>query len=197
VIRRGTVDQQHDVRGRDRLTDDEALAQPLHVLELVAEVGELAHRGGYAEAWLLLAELGYELVNLPAEFDNHCLSLTALLIVLVRLCLPALGLQCGNLSLGACDLLIDLCRIHTNASVGASPMLPPPGRARIGALDSPTRRRYARPMPSMIGPYDPPFDPWNRPPTWLVPLAALNHRPTTMLVICKAASTSGAGLSAS
>ena len=21
-------------------------------------------------------------------------------------------------------------------------------------------------MPSMVGPYDPPFDPWNRPPTW-------------------------------
>ena len=41
-------------------------------------------------------------------------------------------------------------------------------------------------MPSITGPYDPPFDPWNRPPTWLVPLAALNRRPTTMLVICKA-----------
>ena len=35
-------------------------------------------------------------------------------------------------------------------------------------------------------PYDPPFDPRDRPPTWLVPLAALNHRPTTMLVMCKA-----------
>jgi len=41
-------------------------------------------------------------------------------------------------------------------------------------------------MPSILGPYEPPFNPRDRPPTWLVPLAALNHRPTTMLVICKA-----------
>jgi hypothetical protein len=41
-------------------------------------------------------------------------------------------------------------------------------------------------MPSITGPCEPPFDPSDRPPTWLVPLAALNHRPTTMLVICKA-----------
>ena len=50
-------------------------------------------------------------------------------------------------------------------------------------------------MPSMVGPYDPPFDPWNRPPTWLVPLATLNRRPTVLLAICKAsAQTALAGL---
>src|SRR6266403_1881046 len=41
-------------------------------------------------------------------------------------------------------------------------------------------------MPSITGAYEPPFDRSDRPPTWLVPLASLNHRPTTMLVICKA-----------
>ena len=40
-------------------------------------------------------------------------------------------------------------------------------------------------MPSMIGPYDPPFDPWNRPPTWLVPLAAVRREATMLGVICK------------
>jgi len=39
-------------------------------------------------------------------------------------------------------------------------------------------------MPSIVGPYDPPFDPWNHQPTWLVPLAALNRRPTVLLAIC-------------
>ena len=52
-------------------------------------------------------------------------------------------------------------------------------------------RRYAVAMPSIAGPYEPPFDPRDRPPTWLVPLAALNRRPTTMLVIAKRASING------
>ena len=47
-------------------------------------------------------------------------------------------------------------------------------------------RRYARPMPGMVGPYDPPFDPRDRSPTWLVPLVVLNRRPTVLLAICKA-----------
>jgi hypothetical protein len=47
-------------------------------------------------------------------------------------------------------------------------------------------RGYAAVMPSITGSYEPPFDPRDRPPTWWVPLAALNNRPTTMLVICQA-----------
>ena len=39
-------------------------------------------------------------------------------------------------------------------------------------------------MPNVIGASESPFNPRDRP--WLVPLAALNHRATTMLVICKA-----------
>ena len=41
-------------------------------------------------------------------------------------------------------------------------------------------------MPDITGAYEPPFDPRDRPPTWLVPLAALNRRPTVLLAICKA-----------
>jgi len=41
-------------------------------------------------------------------------------------------------------------------------------------------------MANIVGAYEVPFDPWDRPPTWLVPLAALNHRPTVLLAICKA-----------
>jgi len=53
-------------------------------------------------------------------------------------------------------------------------------------------------MPSMIGPYDPPFDPWNCPPTRLVLPAALIRRPTVLLAkSARPASTSAAGLSAS
>jgi len=49
----------------------------------------------------------------------------------------------------------------------------------------------------MIGPYDPPFDPWNRPPTRLVLPAALIRRPTVLLAkSARPASTSAAGLSA-
>jgi len=35
-------------------------------------------------------------------------------------------------------------------------------------------------MPSIVGPHEPPFDPWDRPPTWLVPRVALNRRPTVL-----------------
>ena len=37
----------------------------------------------------------------------------------------------------------------------------------------------------MIGPYHPPFDPRNRPPTWVVPLAAVRRKTEVLGVICK------------
>ena len=43
-------------------------------------------------------------------------------------------------------------------------------------------------MSNITDPYDPPFDPWNRPPTWLVPLAAVRREATVLGVICKGCS---------
>jgi len=40
-------------------------------------------------------------------------------------------------------------------------------------------------MPSITGPYEPPFDPRDRPPTWLVPLAAVRREAQLLGVICK------------
>src|SRR5438270_64004 len=40
-------------------------------------------------------------------------------------------------------------------------------------------------MASIVGPYDPPFDPWDRPPTWLVPLCAVRREAKVLGVICK------------
>ena len=52
-------------------------------------------------------------------------------------------------------------------------------------------------MPSITRPYEPPFDPHDRPPTWMVPLAALNHRRPLCWSSARAASTSADGWSAS
>jgi hypothetical protein len=39
-------------------------------------------------------------------------------------------------------------------------------------------------MPSIVGPYVPPFDPRDRPPIWRVPLGSLERRAVALLVIC-------------
>ena len=40
-------------------------------------------------------------------------------------------------------------------------------------------------MPSITGPYEPPFDPRDRPPIWLVPLAAVRREAYILGAICK------------
>ena len=73
---------------------------------------------------------------------------------------------------------------ESEPAIGAGLALSFASRVPGGCSTRRPARRCARPMPSIVGPYDPPFDPWNHQPTWLVPLAALNRRPTVLLAIC-------------
>ena len=40
-------------------------------------------------------------------------------------------------------------------------------------------------MPSIVGPYEPPFDRWQRPDTWELPLVAVRRHAQVVGVICK------------